>query len=102
MNEDVTGVVGASEDISEGGARLLAADGAEAPEEFVLLLPGRTLEAAIVHAEKLRHAVVKEAFEHPASPLRHVLPNPFTRRLITGVAMGLTLLALIHSKWGKR
>ncbi|MES1196644.1 MAG: GGDEF domain-containing protein, partial [Steroidobacter sp.] len=38
-------------------------------EEFVLLLPGHTLEAAVMQAEKLRHAVVKEAFEHPASPL---------------------------------
>jgi len=38
-------------------------------EEFVLLLPGRTLEQAMVHAEKLRRAVVNEAFEHPASPL---------------------------------
>ena len=38
-------------------------------EEFVLLLPGRTLEDAIVHAERLRRAVVAEAFEHPASPL---------------------------------
>jgi len=38
-------------------------------EEFVLLLPGRTLEDAMAHAETLRRAVVKEAFEHPASPL---------------------------------
>jgi len=38
-------------------------------EEFVLLLPGRTLEQAMAHAERLRHAVVKEAFAHPASPL---------------------------------
>jgi len=38
-------------------------------EEFVLLLPGRTLEEAMAHAEKLRRAVVEEAFEHPASPL---------------------------------
>ena len=38
-------------------------------EEFVLLLPGRTLEEAMLHAEKLRRAVVEEAFDHPASPL---------------------------------
>src|SRR6266404_9705817 len=46
--------------------------------------------------------VVTAVLEHPSSPLAHFLPNPSTRRLITGVAMGLTLLALIHSKWGKR
>ncbi|MBT0569117.1 diguanylate cyclase [Curvibacter sp. CHRR-16] len=37
-------------------------------EEFVLLLPGRTVEQAILTAEMLREAVVKEALEHPASP----------------------------------
>jgi diguanylate cyclase (GGDEF)-like protein len=38
-------------------------------EEFVLLLPGRTLDAAIAQAEALRCAVAEEAFAHPASPL---------------------------------
>lgn len=38
-------------------------------EEFVLLLPGRTLEAAIVQGEALRRAVAEEALIHPASPL---------------------------------
>ena len=42
-------------------------------EEFVLLLPGRTLDAAIAQAEGLRRAVAEEAFAHPASPLaKHV------------------------------
>lgn len=38
-------------------------------EEFVLLLPGRTLDAAITQAEALRRAVEEEAFAHPASSL---------------------------------
>lgn len=38
-------------------------------EEFVLLLPGRTLEEAIVQGEALRRAVAEAAFEHPASTL---------------------------------
>jgi diguanylate cyclase (GGDEF)-like protein len=38
-------------------------------EEFVLLLPGRTQEAAIALGEALRRAVADEALEHPASPL---------------------------------
>ncbi len=42
-------------------------------EEFVLLLPGRTLDAAITQAEALRRAVAGEGFAHPASPLaQHV------------------------------
>ena len=38
-------------------------------EEFVLLLPGRTVEAAIAQGEALRRAVAEEALAHPASPL---------------------------------
>ncbi len=38
-------------------------------EEFVVLLPGRTLDAAIIEAEALRRAVAAEQFAHPASPL---------------------------------
>ncbi len=60
------------------------------------------MESAELALFMISACVVTAVLEHPASPLRHVLPNPFTRRLITGVAMGLTLLALIHSKWGRR
>jgi aquaporin Z len=40
--------------------------------------------------------------EHPVSPVRQMLPNPLLRMALTGVAMGLTLLGLIHTPWGKR
>jgi aquaporin Z len=38
--------------------------------------------------------------EHPASPARQ--PNALLRHFLEGLAMGLTLLALIFSPWGKR
>ena len=38
-------------------------------EEFVVLLPGRDLEAAVAVAESLRQAVERERFAHPASPI---------------------------------
>lgn len=38
-------------------------------EEFVLLLPGMSVEQALVIAEMLRKAIVQEELEHPASPL---------------------------------
>ena len=42
-------------------------------EEFVLLLPGRDLEAAVAVGETLRLAVAQERLQHPASPIaRHV------------------------------
>jgi aquaporin Z len=64
--------------------------------------PEYFMEATELALFMISACVVTAVLEHPASPLHHVFPNPFTRRLITGVAMGLTLLALIHSTWGKR
>jgi aquaporin Z len=40
--------------------------------------------------------------EHPASPVRLMLPSSLFRMALIGVAMGLTLLGLIHTPWGKR
>jgi aquaporin Z len=39
---------------------------------------------------------------HPSSPILHVIPNEFVRRLLSGIAMGLTLIALVYSPWGKQ
>jgi aquaporin Z len=64
--------------------------------------PEYLMESAELALFMISACVVTVVLEHPASPLRHILPNIFMRRLITGVSMGLTLLALIHSKWGKR
>jgi len=40
--------------------------------------------------------------EHPALPVREAIASPMARRFITGLAMGLTAVALIYSPWGKR
>ena len=40
--------------------------------------------------------------QHPDSALRQMLPGDFERRLLTGLAMGLTAVALIYSPWGKQ
>jgi aquaporin Z len=40
--------------------------------------------------------------EHPQSPIRHAVGNPFVRRLLMGFAMGLTAIALIYSPIGAR
>src|SRR5436190_17064416 len=39
---------------------------------------------------------------HPSSPVLNVIPNPFSRRMLTGMAMGGTAVALIFSPIGKR
>lgn len=40
--------------------------------------------------------------EHPHYPLREFLQDSNIRRLLIGVAMGMTAVALIYSAWGKR
>jgi aquaporin Z len=39
---------------------------------------------------------------HPASPLHAALPGDAARRTVMGIAMGLTLVGLVHSPWGRR
>jgi aquaporin Z len=39
---------------------------------------------------------------HPASPTLQVLPEEFPRRVLMGLAMGLTAIAIIYSPWGKQ
>ena len=39
---------------------------------------------------------------HPASPVRALVPSPFVRRLLMGLAMGGTAVGLNYSAWGKQ
>src|SRR6266704_4199059 len=39
---------------------------------------------------------------HPSSPVINLIPDPFVRRMLTGVAMGGTAIALVFSPLGKR
>jgi aquaporin Z len=40
--------------------------------------------------------------EHPDLPIRGAISSSFVRRILIGLAMGLTAILLIYSKWGKR
>ena len=40
--------------------------------------------------------------EYPGSPIHQNLHDPFARRALMGVAMGLTAIAIIYSPWGMR
>src|SRR5262245_18333171 len=40
--------------------------------------------------------------EHPASPVHQAIANSMARRLLMGLAMGGTAIAIIHSPWGKQ
>jgi aquaporin Z len=41
-------------------------------------------------------------FEYPRWPVRESIPDPFLRRVLVGIAMGSTAIALIYSPWGQR
>jgi aquaporin Z len=64
--------------------------------------PEYLMEAGCLGCFMLSACVVTAALEHPASPLRQALPDTVLRRGLTGLAMGLTAIALIYSPWGKR
>jgi hypothetical protein len=39
---------------------------------------------------------------HPDSPLRHAVPSATARRALMGAGMGLAIIAIIISPWGKQ
>ena len=40
--------------------------------------------------------------EHPASPVHQIISNPLLRRVLMGIAMGLTAIGIIYSPWGRK
>ena len=64
--------------------------------------PEYALEALGLGLFMLSACAFTALLEHPASMIRQALPDPFVRRALIGVAMGLTAVALIYSPLGKR
>ncbi|NJM67241.1 MAG: aquaporin family protein [Acaryochloris sp. RU_4_1] len=64
--------------------------------------PEYLMEAAGLGIVMIVASIVTLLLEHPASLMRQAISDPLLRRLIIGVAMGLTAIALIYSPWGKQ
>ena len=64
--------------------------------------PEYLIEAACLGLFMVSACSVTVLLQHPASAIRQRLPSAFVRRLLTGVAMGATAIALIYSPWGKQ
>jgi len=64
--------------------------------------PEYLIEAFLLGAFMISALGFTVLLEHPDSPLRQQLGNPFERRLLMGLAMGATAIALVYSPWGKR
>jgi aquaporin Z len=64
--------------------------------------PEYLMEAAELGLFMVSACVFTILLYHPGSPAVRAIPAEFVRRMITGLAMGLTLVGLVYSPWGKR
>ena len=64
--------------------------------------PEYLIEAAGLGIFMLSACVFGAWLGHPGSPAVRALSDPVTRRVLMGLAMGLTAVALIYSPWGQR
>jgi aquaporin Z len=60
------------------------------------------MEAAELGIFMVSACSVVALLEHPGSPVHQFLPNPVLRRVLTGIAMGLTAICIVYSPWGKQ
>ena len=65
-------------------------------------LPEYAIEAALLGLFMVSACTFGVLLEHPASPVHRALPDPMLRRMLMGLAMGGTAVAIIYSPWGGR
>jgi aquaporin Z len=64
--------------------------------------PEYLMEAALLGCFMVAACGVGVLLDYPGSPVYQAVPDPFARRLLGGLAMGLTAILLIYSPWGRR
>ena len=64
--------------------------------------PEYAMEAAGLGLFMVSAALCTTLIEHPGFPIRAAIESDGLRRLLIGVAMGLTAIAIIYSPWGKQ
>ncbi len=62
--------------------------------------PEYLMEAAGLGLFMISACLFAALLEHPASPVRQAISDPLVRRVLMGLAMGLTAVAIIYSPWG--
>jgi aquaporin Z len=60
------------------------------------------MEAAGLGMFMVSAGIFGTILEYPASPVQQAIADPFLRRVLMGVAMGLTAIGIIYSPWGKQ
>ena len=64
--------------------------------------PEFAMEAACLGLFMISACVFVTLLEHPMSPVHRAIPSATLRRVLVGIAMGLTAVGLIYSPWGQR
>lgn len=64
--------------------------------------PEYLMEAAGLGIFMVSACLFAVLLEYPGSPLRQAIADPTLRRVLMGVAMGLTAIGLIYSPWGQQ
>jgi aquaporin Z len=64
--------------------------------------PEYLMEAAGLGFFMISAGVFGTVFEYPGSPVHQAIADPVARRVLSGIAMGLTAIAIFYSPWGRR
>jgi len=64
--------------------------------------PEYLMEAGLLGAFMVSACVFGALYEFPQSPVHQVIGSTFLRRVLMGLSMGLTAIAIIYSPWGKQ
>jgi aquaporin Z len=64
--------------------------------------PEYLMEAAGLGLFLISACLFGALYEHPASPVHQAVGAPLARRLLMGISMGFTLVAIVYSPWGKQ
>jgi aquaporin Z len=64
--------------------------------------PEYLIEAAGLGLFMVSACLFATLLEHPSSPVRQTVMNAMLRRIPMGLAMGLTAVAIVYSRWGQR
>lgn len=64
--------------------------------------PEYLMEAAGLGFFMMSACLFGALYENPASPVRQAISSTLLRRLLMGISMGLTSIAIVYSPWGKQ
>src|SRR5215468_5056290 len=64
--------------------------------------PEYLMEAAGLGFFMISACLFGALYENPASPVQQAISSTLLRRLLMGLSMGLTSIAIVYSPWGKQ